>query len=205
MWTQINILDTDRKEIKELRRELPDLKDVFSLKELKVKDTNLYVDWHDKKDEKYYPIIAGKNNLYATIKLLVTTKDNKHFCRELQIRVDDTHHNDSNLHINLNLRDRYIEINKKEEIKLGEFHTKDIRPQPHGIHYVGMSMPGKCIILPVICFIDNADLNYHKEQEKFFNKLKAGKLTKEDEVNFKKIFDTYSKALQKRKGITEQD
>lgn len=198
--TYIHILDTTGGH-KELKNALSDLKDSFSLTELKTKAVELVLDTHGKKHETYYPILQNKITFYGTIKQLVTTEDNKHFSRELQIRVDDTHHNDYDLHINITLIDRYVEANKTRKQDLGEFHVKHIQPSSGGMFSVSMIMPGRTITLPVVCFIDGEDLEFHKKQQDFLRKLKKGKLSKEDELEFETAFDSYSKTIRRRKGL----
>lgn len=202
MKTYVTILDTTDGH-NELKKLLPDLKDVFELKEeLKIKEIELVLDPHGKEYEAYYPIQKSKCVRYGTIKQLVTTDDDKHFSRELIIRIDDTHHNNYDLHINLNLIDRYIDAaDWTKTHELGEYHLKYVKPLTEGMLYVSMRIPGKALMLPVVCLVDIDDLEYHKKQQEFFRKLRDGKLSVEDELEFEKVFNSYSKIIRKRKGI----
>lgn len=198
--TWVCVVDTTAGKLKKHVEQLPDLKDVFSLQgELKIKECQLFCDTHGNKEETDTPLKMGQSNRYATFKQVITTEDNRHFSRELQVRIDDSHHNDYDLHINLDLIDKYKEAHVKKEHELGEFHLKFVKPYSGGMFSVSMNVPGKGMRLPVVCLIDKEDMKYHKKHQEYLKKFREGKLSNEDRLEFENIFHSYSKIIQKRK------
>lgn len=199
MRTWICVVDTIAGKLKKHVEILPDLKAVFSLQnELKIKETQLLLDTQGNKEETYIPLKMGQNNDYAIFKQLITTEDDQHFSRKLQVRIDDTHHNDLPLHINLNLLDRYEEAHWNEEHELGEFHVKYVKPYSGGMFSVSMNTVGRGIRVPVICLINDEDYNYHKKEQEFLKKTREGKLSKEDVMDYETVFHSYSETIRDR-------
>ena len=123
--------------------------------------------------------------------------DGRKFKRELNVRIDDTHHNDTNTHLNIDAITSSINKHDNHKKLLGEFHFVNISPIAYAI-YITMVWPGKILHQPIVIFPSKIDKNYHEAERVYLEKLKEANITENEKIKFKQIFDDYVKYIKSK-------
>ncbi len=120
----------------------------------------------------------------------------------MQSRFDDTGHDGTESHINIDLA-IYDEDTSRELTKLNEFVHNQIELGPIPITFrISFSIPGHGIAAQFTYLPYEEDLEYHQAFEKFFDKVKTKSLTEADKQEFDAVFKKHSASIRKR--ITDE-
>ena len=176
---------------KEERFNFKDLKEVFPfISEVKIKSKTFFSKF--KEELNYIPIEINKCLICGVVGQKIISDDGREFIREVNIRYDDTQHNGTETHLNLDLWTKYPNANNTKEHKLKETHMLNIKRRGIQTLHVVLSTPGSSIRRSVVILPTPQDQKYHQKENQFLDKLKNKKLTEKEKLEFKKEFDSYS-------------
>jgi len=177
----------------------PDLIKIFKVKEGEIEDYNL---------RSHFP--RGFNNLemhsrkpFGWLKQDITFKDGRKFSRIVNVRWDASGHGKHGPHLNIDLISTYHRPSDKNEEcpKLKECHLIEIGKIGSQPIHILLSVPGESIRETVILLPTSEDKEYIKKENEFLTKMRQKKLTKKNEIKFKKTFDNHVELLEKEGEI----
>ena len=176
---------------KEERFQFKNLKNVFPfISNAKVKSKIFFSESQD--ELKYIPLETDKCLTCVVVGQKIILEDGREFIRKVNIRYDDTKHGETRTHLNIYLWTIYPKANKTKEHKLKMTHMLNIKNRGIQTLHVLLSTPGSSISRSVVVLPTLQDKKYHQKQNYFLDKLKSKKLTKKDELKFRKEFKAYS-------------
>ncbi|MBW2988796.1 hypothetical protein KY358_00600 [Candidatus Woesearchaeota archaeon] len=188
--TFVSIISTPK--LKEESFTFPQLKNVFPhIQNINVKELVLYSKFEE---GRYIVFPNDTSSLCDVLEQKITLEDGRQFFRNVDIRYDDTKH-DNTTHYNVYLKTSYPEANKKKLHNLEKCHNIRIQENECQALHIIISSCGKSIRRTIVFLPRSIDKEYYEKQTEFFRKVKEGKLTKSEENKFKKQFDLYSDYL----------
>jgi len=122
------------------------------------------------------------------------------YSRDIYVRWDKSGHGNTKPHINIDLFTRNHQTDQKKKINLKKFHLIDIGNLPRTIFISISQSDGKSTIQPIVILPEKEDREYYEKQEEYLNKLKTGRLTENDKIEWRRKFDEYAKSLKTRKN-----
>lgn len=147
------------------------------------------------KDEESY-VLMSPDCCYCCglLKQTLILEGNREITREVRVRYDDTHHNGTETHLNIDLLTRDSTKNRPKKHENIEMHSFILGDGIQAL-YISLTIPGNSIERKVIILPTQRDLSYHQKQQEFFRKVKCGLLTEEDKALFREEFDSYSEYI----------
>lgn len=184
-------------EEKEEEIKLPCLHKRLKIKPFKVWKIWVFVEPKDLEYETYSKAKPNKITFLSVIKAEIITKEGRHFSRKLQIRIDDTKHDGTYIHINLDFTDKDLDSGRSVAYPLKKLHFTSLEPNKPRFFFINMWSVCSNASLR-FGFFPREDMEHHKKQREFFNKIKKRELTIEDEKAYQIEFDAYVESLKKR-------
>jgi len=197
--TRVSIINQKTKH-KEARK-FPPIEEAFPyLKNVNIVEKKLYSSF----PTGYVAMSGLESKPFASGGQLLKDDKGNEYSRNLYVRWDTTHHNGEPDHLNIFLINRDHQTRREVETKLMD-KSHFIKPGelPNTI-FVSILDAGEQITQPLVFLPKDEDREYNEKQRQFFQKMKSGKLTKDDEEKFKKEFDKYADSLQKRKRASDE-
>lgn len=176
---------------KEERFNFPSLKEAFPfINSVKIKSMKFFSEFND--ELKYIPLEIGKCSVCGVVGQRIISEEGTEFIRKVNIRYDDTRHDETKTHLNLDLLTIYPNANKNKKHHLKQTHLLNIKNKGIQTIHVLLQIPGSSVRRSVVVLPTLQDKKYHQKQNKFLDKLKSKKLTQKDEITFRKESDAYS-------------
>ena len=154
------------------RFEFPTIKEAFPfINGVKIKSRHFFSEFRD--ELKYVPLEIGKCSLCGVVGQKIISEDGREFIRKVNIRYDDTGHNKSPTHLNLDLLTIYLNANKKKNHQLQQTHLLNIKEKGIQTLHLLLQIPGSSVRRSVVVLPTLQDKTYHQKQYKFLEKLKS--------------------------------
>ncbi|MBN2331378.1 MAG: hypothetical protein JXC85_06190 [Candidatus Aenigmarchaeota archaeon] len=142
---------------------------------------------------------------YGTLLIRLSSKDRREFIREIEIRFDNSKHDGTDIHLNLDeiyRLGKHIKDKLPRSEKIGEFHMTPLGDDktPRMIDLTVITSFGKGTHMRIGYYPHKDDIIIAKAVKDFMEKVKRGTLIKRDEKRMEVLNKKYYKSFTRRKA-----